>query len=154
MPPRRRDYAAEYARRQAKARKLGFSSYYERRTRLRPGQARPDASELRERRGHASKADLERDLRSGRIVTMFQEPVGERNARGQYREVRVTVMLANGEQRSYRLRGRQLAAPELRSLQQAAVAGGADVYANPSLDVLEIIHVDRDADELEFEDAA
>lgn len=65
---RQRDYAAEYARRQARARALGFESYYERRTRRRPGAPKPPAEELARRRGHRGRADFLGSLREGDLI--------------------------------------------------------------------------------------
>lgn len=146
---RRRDYAAEYARRSERARELGYGSYYERRVRAgRPPSAEaPTGERLRLQRGHAGPADLEDLLRRGRVLILNQEPVGERDPKtGRYREVRVTAQLDDGSQRSFRLRGRQLEADRLRPLRQAAVGGGVDVYTNPSLDVLGFI-TDEDLEE-------
>lgn len=153
---RRRDYAAEYARRQAKAHREGFSGYYEKRITEGTG-VRPPADVRRLRAGHASAADLKRAFRSGRVDHVFQQPVGERDPKtGQYREVRVTVTLSNGDQRSYRLRGDQLRSGKLRGLQRAAIEAGADLYSNPSLDVLGVRSSADDVDAVvaELGDAA
>lgn len=61
-----RDYAAEYARRQARAREAGFRSYYAKRV---AGTA--PGSEARARKsGHRAASDLEQRIRSGRVVAM------------------------------------------------------------------------------------
>ena len=56
-PARKRDYAAEYARRQSLARERGHSSYYEQRIRggskAKPDTPRPTGPELARRRGHS-----------------------------------------------------------------------------------------------------
>ncbi len=148
---RRRDYKAEYARRQSLARRLGYGNYYARRVRAGapPSAAAPRGERLRLQRGHAGPSDLERLLRRGQVAILNQEPVGERDPKtGRYGEIRVTAMLADGSQRSFRLRGAQIEPKRLRPLRQAAVAGGADVYTNPSLDVLRL-RTEADLDEQE-----
>lgn len=56
-PGRKRDYAAEYARRQELARQRGHDSYYEQRIRggatSKPSDKRPTGPELARRRGHS-----------------------------------------------------------------------------------------------------
>lgn len=148
---RRRDYAAEYAARQARARAAGFESYYGRRIRAGapPSEPRPLGEALRLARGHAGPADLERALRSGRVTILQQTPVGERDEKGRYQEVRVTAQFTDGHQRSYRLRSKQLEADNLRPLRQAAVDVGVDIYTNPSLDVLGFRAHDLDLEEVE-----
>lgn len=135
---RKRDYAREYARRQARARTLGYQSYYARRIRAGapPSAPRPVGERLRELRGHASAADLRAVLRSGRAEILVQEP-GPRNRKGQVTEVRVTVQLTDGSQRTYRIRSRTLSDPgELRSLRLAIRDSGTDIYVSPSPDVI------------------
>lgn len=135
---RRRDYAAEYARRQAKARREGFAGYYQRRTAERA--TRP----LSELRGHAGPADLRRLLRSGRVDILTQEP-GARNRRGQIQSVRITAQLTDGSQRSFTIRGKAISDPaRLRPLRRAIRDGGADVYVTPSPDVLRLRDVEDD----------
>lgn len=55
-PSAKRDYKAEYARRQARAKAAGFGNYYEQRIRggakAKPSDPRPFGAELRHRRGH------------------------------------------------------------------------------------------------------
>lgn len=146
---RRRDYRAEYRRRQALARKLGYGSYYQRRVRqgAPPSSAAPSGERLRRARGHTGPADLERLLRGGRVSVLNQEPIGARDPdSGQYDEIRVTAMLSDGTQQTFRLRGRQLDKDAMRPLRQAATDAGADVYTNPSLDILRL----RDQDVVEL----
>jgi hypothetical protein len=134
----------DWQERNRRARELGFRNEYDRRTHGKEGDA------LRAARGHAGPADLEDALRSGRVAIMTQEPYGERNAQGQYEEVRVTVQMVDGSQRRYRLHGDQLTDEALAPLRDAASASGTDVYSNPSLDVL--LLVDDDLDSVEYED--
>src|ERR1035437_5505534 len=86
---RKRDYAAEYARRQAKARSLGYTGYYARRIRLgAPASApAPRGAELAVRRGHRGKGepgtggDLRGRARDGDLLIAS---MGARNAAGEY----------------------------------------------------------------------
>lgn len=98
-----RDYAAEYARRQARARAAGFSGYYEQRTRPSPGAPRPSTEELSRLRGHRGFADLLRSLGEGDIVSV--DPGSERNALGQWDRLGVTVIDGDdGTEREYLIR--------------------------------------------------
>jgi hypothetical protein len=65
---RPRDFKAEYARRQAKAKALGYENYYARRIRVGapPSAPKPTGAELARVRGHRSAADLKKLLESGR----------------------------------------------------------------------------------------
>lgn len=141
--------------RNARAQAAGFRNYYDYRAHdygRSEGKLAGDA--LRQARGHASAADLESTLASGRVVVLSQEPVGDRLPDGRYREVRVTAQMVDGSQRRFRLRGKQLTEPELRPLRAAIQDSGTDVYNNPSLDVLAIFdpldELDREA--AEFDD--
>lgn len=99
---RKRDYAAEYARRQKRARELGFKNYYERRTRPAPGAPKPSGEELARRRGHRAASDLEQLIRSGRVerVTTFTT----RTRKGAD-EVTVIAWLDDGSTREFTLKG-------------------------------------------------
>jgi hypothetical protein len=135
--------SVSWQKRNARARALGFRNYYDYRAHG-YGQSRErlTGEALAKLRGHRSAADLEGLLRRGRVATMIQEPIGERDPQGRYGSVKITVQLANGDQRSFTLRGRQLRARQLDPLRQAAIAGGVDVYLNPSLDVIGLRHSD------------
>lgn len=137
---RKRDYAAEYARRQARARELGYAGYYERRVRAGapPSAPKPTGERLRGLRGHASRADLERAVRSGRVAIISQVPGRRDPDTGRYLSVEFDVQLTDGSTRTYTLRGRQLDDRRIASLRDAVQDAGADVYVNPSVDVLSV----------------
>ena len=90
---RRRDYAAEYARRQERARSLGFGSYYRRRVAGTTGEVRARAA------GHRSTADFRRAVSSSRTVIVDIQP-GTREA-GRYTSLRVVVTDSKLRQRVY-----------------------------------------------------
>lgn len=133
-------------RRNRRARELGFRNEYDRRTHGSEGER------LRRARGHASVADLERDLRLGRVEAIIQTPEGSRNDQGQYEAVTITVQLPTGEQRQYRLTGQTMSPANLDRLRDAALAGGADVYMNPSLDLLSLAGQAAGDDDLDYLD--
>lgn len=133
---RRRNYAAEYARRQELARQRGFKSYYDQRVRRSPTAPPPTAPERRRRSGHASFADLVHDLRRANVVT----PLGhERDASGRYRSIEMVVYVPTGdgdmESRHYWLRGRMADAEHLARLQAELDRLGIRYMAAPSLDI-------------------
>ena len=154
---------AGWQERNARARRLGYESYYDYRAhdygRIPAGEPRQAGSALRLSRGHAGPADLERLLRSGQVAVLSQEPVGDRRADGTYTEVRVTAQLTDGRQARFRLRGHQLRrGGAIDDLRAAVTDAGTDIYSNPSLDVLmlvdqgEIDDDDVDLDEYDLED--
>lgn len=102
---RKRDYAAEYKRRQERARAAGFSNYYERRIRggerkAKPASPRPTGAALRTARGHASAEDFIRELRPGALVEVTDY---DRGADGQVRRLGLLVTDEDGGERSYNI---------------------------------------------------
>lgn len=71
---RKRNYAAEYRRRQELSRERGYSSFYDYRAhgygKRSPKQERYTGKELRKLRGHAGAADLAALLRTGKVETL------------------------------------------------------------------------------------
>lgn len=141
--------SAAWEKRNARARALGYRSYYDYRAHnYGKSRDRLSGEALRLLRGHAGPADLERAIRSGRVSVLSQEPVGDRDPKtGRYKEIRVTAQLSDGSQRRYRLRsasptGDQLSPSALKQLRAAIADGGADVYTNPSVDVLGVMERD------------
>lgn len=95
--PRRsagRDYAAEYARRQARAKAAGFGSYYEQRiaraTAKRPGISRSQA------RGHRSVADVLRAIQSAPGGTQVSFMGLDRQADGTWRRASILLLAGDG----------------------------------------------------------
>lgn len=132
-PPRRkkkreRDYSAEYQRRQARARSLGYGSYYERRVAGVPRGARARA------RGHRGRADFLRDLGEGDLI-IVPEGIGSVtiNDRGLYtRMTKLVIDAVTGRARTYVFRNFSRA--YLSALIDAEEARGAVWSPAPSLD--------------------
>lgn len=100
MAARKRNYAAEYARRQQLARERGFGSYYrERVTRAqqqRPGVSRAAAA------GHRSAADLLRALRRAPVEGTMVSFIGiDRQRDGTWRRASFTLLTPDGEEREF-----------------------------------------------------
>lgn len=130
---RKRDYAAEYARRQKRARALGFESYYERRTRGTPGAAKPSREQLAIRRGHRSSRDLVRELREGDLILCDITNVRWNEGRQWFNLIEKTVIPASlGPHREYTLR--RVSRERLRRLIDQEIAKGAIFSPNPSQD--------------------
>lgn len=95
---RKRDYAAEYARRQERAKQLGFGSYYERRT---AGVPRGERARVR---GHRGRADFLSTLREGDLILCDITSI-RLQPNGRYSPIWKTVIPANGgREREYALR--------------------------------------------------
>lgn len=138
--PRRRarNYAAEYARRQRRARELGFGNYYERRVRAGapPSAPKPTGKVLRRRRGHAAGADLLREAPAGSTVTA---QLGGRDAAGRYHRIDVTVLSPDGEEHAYTLQGSgQLSRGYVEQLVGELESRGSVFSPSPSLDLRQI----------------
>lgn len=130
--------SAAYDRRNAAARAKGYSSYYDYRAhdngRLPPGAPREAGAGLRRARGHASLADLERLIGSGRAVKVL--PVGlERDAKGRWTKIDVLVLVEGGAERHFILRDRQASEANLKRLRDMLVSMGVGYQVAPSLDV-------------------
>lgn len=125
-----------YQRRNARARALGYRSYYDYRAHgngTRPPSApRLSGERLRQARGHASAADLERAVSDGALVTTIGEG---RKADGSYEQLRVYVIGLDGQQREFVLRGRQATGRQLKQTIGAISAQGAVFSPSPSLDL-------------------
>lgn len=108
-PPRKRDYAAEYARRQSLAKQRGHGSYYEQRIRggstAKPDAPRPSGSELRKARGHAGLRDLLREIQPESLIAVSTNLRNlETDDRGNWVEIPLTVYGPDGDEREYTLR--------------------------------------------------
>jgi hypothetical protein len=146
-----------YQRRNARARALGYRSYYD--YRAHGNGARPPSApklsgeKLRQARGHASAADLRRASLDGALVTTIGEG---RKADGSYERLRVIVVDLDGRQREYVLRGKQARQRQLRQTVAAIDAAGAVFSPSPSLDLQTMIDepddFDVEAPELQLDD--
>lgn len=134
-PARRRDYAAEYERRQRRARERGFGSYYEQRVQG----TRPGTPERAKARGHRSRADFLAALGEGDLIilpfgiTSVEFDDDARDGEGAYVEiVKLVVDAETGTERTYTLRN--LTRDELVETIEAEQAAGAVFSPSPSLD--------------------
>ncbi len=127
--PRKRAVSASYEKRNARARSLGYQSYYDYRAHAN-GLIAPDAPRLRgERlaraRGHRSSKDLQRAIRDGSLV--FTSDTSVRGKDGRFKWVEVTVVDDQGSERTFYLQGRQVSDSNLRKLADYATVHGAIV---------------------------
>lgn len=107
-PARKRDYAAEYARRQALAKERGHASYYEQRIRggaeAPPDAERPTGAELRRARGHSGLSDLLREIQPESLVAISTNLRNlETDDAGNWVQIPLTVYAPDGEEREYLL---------------------------------------------------
>lgn len=108
-PARKRNYAAEYARRQRLAQERGHGSYYEQRIRGgadAPADApRPTGRELARARGHAGLRDLLREIQPESLVAISTNLRNlETDDAGTWVEIPLTVYGPDGDEREYMLR--------------------------------------------------
>lgn len=115
-----------WQRRNAAARNLGYKSYYDYRVHdygRRPPSAAVLASTRPALRGHRSAADLGRSIDQGALVTYNGS---ERDpTTGRFLWVELAVVDAHGNERVYRLSGKQLERKNLQKLVNAMVDAGA-----------------------------
>jgi hypothetical protein len=117
-----------YEARNARARALGYRSYYDYRAHgngaLPPSQPRLSGAALRRARGHAGAADLRRETKPGTLI-MATPDASSRRKDGTYGRVFVTAIGEDGSEREYLLKGKQLDAGELDKLMADLNAAGA-----------------------------
>lgn len=150
--------SAAYERRNARARALGYSSYYDYRAhgngRTPPDAPRLTGQALARARGHTGAADLERSVRAGDLVTATPDPTSRRDD-GSYSRFYVTVVGADGREREYLIRN--TSAKDIDKLVAAVSGAGAIFSPSPSLDLRRVgrehdEHDDEDEADLEGED--
>lgn len=117
---RQRNYAAEYARRQQRARERGFTSYYQKRV----AGTTPGSEERALAAGRRGYSQLLRGIREGSIVGI--DPVESvRNSKGQWTVVYVTVLDVYGNEKRYRLSGKQLDSVHIQGIVDRISDAGA-----------------------------
>lgn len=139
--------SANWERRNARARSLGYDSYYDYRAhdngRLPPSEPRLSGEPLARSRGHRSAADLETLLRRGQVELV--NTVTTIDAKGN-RVVDVLVLTADGGQREFRLRGD-------RPQRIGQMIDDLGVDAPPLVGSPRTLRRFQDIDDAEFEDA-
>lgn len=132
-----RDFKAEQAARDARARKLGFKNDYDRRVRggktATPSSKRPRGEQLARARGHRSAADLRSALRSGSLV-MVENYVRNRKT-GRITSLDIRVVDERGRERTFTLRGRQITKEHLRRLARTVEQRDAIFSPFPYMDL-------------------
>lgn len=126
-----------YERRNARARALGYESYYDYRIhnhgRIAAGEPAPGGEARARLRGHRGAADLARELPAGSVLV----PIDQQRdpATGRLKWVEVEVDGPDGSRRRYRLRGRQLDRKNLDRLWATIQGAGATWAHNPSVNL-------------------
>lgn len=137
MPRNRKSVSDAYARRNARARELGYRNYYDYRThnhgKLAPSAPRPTGEARQRLRGHRGQADLRSFVKPNSLVTIGDH--SPRRPDGSYQWVDITVTRSNGDERTFRLRGKQLDEAELRKTIGGVVDSGGVLSPSPSLDL-------------------
>lgn len=140
-----------WARRNARARSLGYRNYYDYRTHdygaAPPAAPRPRGEQLSRLRGHRGASDLERLAQSGRIDLVKVLPRNKDPQTGQWKSALLRVTLEDGSERDFEIRGKQMDLERMKELRATLVTGGASVLDSPSLDLFG--RFSQDEDELE-----
>jgi len=147
------------ARDNARARELGYRSYYDYRLhgsgRIPPGTPPPPAgsAERAAARGHRGAEDLVRSLRPGDVIILPDGlPSITRNGRtGNYERIRVLVVKENGTEQRFTIR--RASYERIAGLLERMAAKGAMFSPAPSLDLRRLVRVaDRPDDDEEPEE--
>lgn len=145
-PKRKRDYAAEYRRRQELAQQRGFRNYYERRTRVVPGQKIIDPEVRARRAGHRGTAGFLASLREGDLILCDVRAVDRDPKTGLYKRIDKTVIPADGGgERHYVLR--RLSRQRLIDVIAEELRRGVIFSPSPSLDQRQLVTADERPDE-------
>lgn len=150
---RKRNYAAENAAREARARELGFASDYDRRVRggagATPATPKPTGGELSLRAGHRGAAALKGAVREGDHVTILST---ERGSSGRYTKITLSLFDARtGKETVYVLRGPALKARRIADLSNAISDAGATQSPDYPLEGF-YAHEDLDDEDYGFDD--
>jgi hypothetical protein len=101
-PARKRDYAAEYARRQSLAKQRGHGSYYEQRIRggskAKPTAPRPSGAELARRRGHSKFGSFLRAVQPESMIAVGANLGTIERTKDGWENVPVIVYTPDGEE--------------------------------------------------------
>jgi hypothetical protein len=120
--------SAAYERRDAAARAKGYKGYYDYRAhdngRLPPSAPRLRGEALAQSRGHRSLADLQRAFKPDALLAVSEV---ERDRRGRFRELTVTLVDPNGREREFTLSGKQLDKAKMREFVGDLTAAGVTV---------------------------
>lgn len=148
----RKTQASAWAKRNARARALGYRNYYD--YRAHGYGSRPAAEpafrgeKLRQLRGHASGADLAAAARPGDLIVAT---MGSRDSQGRYRSIDILLVGADGDDQEFQIRQRhQLTRDYLTALVADLEAAGAIFSPAPSLDLRRI--ADEASDEEDDDD--
>lgn len=128
--------SASYERRNARARALGYASYYDYRVhnhgRIAPSEPAPTGEARSRLRGHRGAADFERALSADVVVV----PIDSRRDPDTGRFLWVDVDVDDGRtSRRFRLRPKDMTADELDSLWLSIQDAGASWAHNPSINL-------------------
>lgn len=116
--------------RNERARALGYESYYDYRVhdygRQPPTQPRPSGEQLARLRGHRGSADLQREIRAGRVADVDPRMTRRDPKTGRITEVTMIVTYQDGSQRRFRLHGKQLQPARARRIRDTLVDAGVN----------------------------
>ncbi len=133
----RKPVSRSYAKRNERARALGYRSYYDYRIhahgKIPPDQPAPTGNTRARLRGHRSLSDLKQDLKPGTLVTVQSTDRDPRT--GRLKRADVLTVDEKGRQRTYRLTGAQLTVARINSLADVVERKGAVFSPSPSLDL-------------------
>lgn len=143
---RRRDWKAEYRRRQERARQRGFRSYYDERIRggaeATPSTPAPTPEERRQRGGHAGYAAFIDYIHDGDTVMMADHISRiQRSPSGRYEVIEMLVIPDDPRRPTKRFWIRGLTRGGVRRMVEAEIEAGAVLTPVPSLDVRRLLTV-------------
>lgn len=120
--------ASAWQKRNARARALGYRNYYDYRAHdygsRPPSDPAAKGETLARLRGHRGSRDLERDLRSGRVIAMNPLRPDRDPTSGKVRSQPIEVVYSDGSSRVFTLRGASLDPDKIADLEAAATGAG------------------------------